>query len=229
MSEQKGKMRGLIVPLIFGLGGFAILAALGIWQLQRLAWKESVLSEMEALLNGAPMALEDVIDPYRRFAPVQMTGTTTGQEVHALKSTGQGAGYRLVSRFAVDDGPVIMLDEGFIRASMKDADRGQRVLTVEGNLHVPDDVSSATPAPDLDRNIWYGRDMHQIAEALETEPIFVVARQVIEGEAVAAPLPLSTAGVPNSHLGYAVQWFGLAAVWLGMTLFLLWRIRQRTV
>ena len=34
---------------------------------------------------------------------------------------------------------------------------------------------------------------------------------------------------PERNVGYAVQWFGLAAVWAGMTIFLLWRIRRRTV
>jgi surfeit locus 1 family protein len=40
---------------------------------------------------------------------------------------------------------------------------------------------------------------------------------------------VDTSGIPNDHWGYAVQWFSLAAVWLGMTAYLLWRIRQRTV
>ena len=42
------------------------------------------------------------------------------------------------------------------------------------------------------------------------------------------PLPVTTEGIPNNHLGYAVQWFGLALVWAGMTLFLLWRTARRT-
>jgi surfeit locus 1 family protein len=41
-------------------------------------------------------------------------------------------------------------------------------------------------------------------------------------------LPVDTQGIPNNHLNYAVTWFSLAAVWAGMTLLLLWRIRQRT-
>jgi len=43
------------------------------------------------------------------------------------------------------------------------------------------------------------------------------------------PLPVSRAGIPNDHLSYAVTWFSLAIIWFGMTAFLLWRIRQRTV
>ena len=81
--------------------------------------------------------------------------------------------------------------------------------------------------PDRARNIWYGRDVTQMAEALGTEPVYVVARRIEAGEAVATPLPLDTSGVSNNHFGYAVQWFGLALVWAGMTLFLLWRTAKR--
>jgi surfeit locus 1 family protein len=43
------------------------------------------------------------------------------------------------------------------------------------------------------------------------------------------PMPVDTSGIPNDHMNYAITWFSLAAVWLGMTAYLLWRIRQRTV
>lgn len=222
-------MRRILIPLIFGFGGFAILAGLGAWQLQRLAWKESILAEMNALLADEPRTLTQATDPmYVRFAPIRMSGRTTGDEVHVLQSTGQGAGYRLISAFEAEDGQRILLDEGFIASAEKDAARAPRDLTVLGNLHWPDDTDSYTPAPDREKNIWYGRDVVAISEALQTQPVFVVLREVEVGEAVAVPLPLDTSGIPNDHLGYAVQWFGLAAVWLGMTLYLLWRTRSRT-
>ena len=43
------------------------------------------------------------------------------------------------------------------------------------------------------------------------------------------PMPVDSSGIPNDHMNYAITWFSLAAVWLGMTAYLLWRIRQRTV
>jgi surfeit locus 1 family protein len=42
------------------------------------------------------------------------------------------------------------------------------------------------------------------------------------------PRPSDTSAVRNDHLGYAVTWFGLAAVWAGMTIYWLWRIRRRS-
>ena len=221
-------LRRFIGPLIIGISGTVVLASLGVWQLQRLEWKEGILAEMDALLTGEPRPLRDAVDPkIVRFAPVRVSGTTTGEEIHVLQATGQGAGYRLVSAFETAENGPILLDEGFITSVAKTDERPPRNLTIVGNLHVPDDVTSSTPAPDPAANIWYGRDLTEMAAALGTDPTYVVVRTVESGEPVAEPLPLDTSGVANNHLGYAVQWFGLALVWAGMTLFLLWRTAKR--
>ena len=68
-----------------------------------------------------------------------------------------------------------------------------------------------------------------VAEALGTEPILIIAHRMSGSDPRATPMPVTSAGIPNNHLGYAVQWFGLALVWAGMTAFLIWRIYARSV
>ena len=64
-----------------------------------------------------------------------------------------------------------------------------------------------------------------MAEALAAEPVLLVTAS---SDDPGAPLPLPvTANIPNDHLGYAITWFGLAAVWAVMTGYLLWRIKRR--
>ena len=55
--------------------------------------------------------------------------------------------------------------------------------------------------------MWFGRDVPAMAEALDTEPVLVVVRATDEAETAVTLLPVGTEGIPNSHLGYAVQWF----------------------
>ena len=50
-------MARVILPLVFGLLGCAILVSLGIWQVQRLAWKQGVLAQIDARITAAPVAL----------------------------------------------------------------------------------------------------------------------------------------------------------------------------
>ena len=101
-------------------------------------------------------------------------------------------------------------------------------LQIEGNLHWPDEKGSATPEPNLDENIWFARDVPAMAKALNTEPVLVVASFVRGDVQDVEPIPVAVEGIPNNHLSYAVQWFMIAAAWAGMTVALIWRIRQRT-
>ena len=42
-------MRRTLFLLIVGLGGAAILIWLGVWQIQRLAWKEAIIADINGV------------------------------------------------------------------------------------------------------------------------------------------------------------------------------------
>lgn len=223
-----GLLRRLLLPLLFGAFGCAFLASLGVWQLQRLAWKEGVLAQIEERIGDAPVALPVAPDVEAdRYLPVRVSGRTLGREIDVLVSTKEeGAGFRVISAFETDGGRLIMIDEGYVRQTEKDVARPGAEMVVTGNLHWPDEIDGFTPEPDLKAKIWFARDVPAMAAHLETEPVLVIARTVTGTDARATPLPVSTVGIPNSHLGYAIQWFGLALVWAGMTAFFLWRMHR---
>jgi surfeit locus 1 family protein len=215
----------MIMPGLIGLAGIAVLAGLGIWQVQRLAWKEGVLATMQTRLEAAPVALPATPDPVAdRYVAVTATGRFTGDELHVLTGSRDGPGFLVIAAFDTD-GRRVMVDRGFVPEDQRDMARPPVDLTVTGNLNWPDDVTSSTPAPDLAANIWYGRDVGPMAAALGTEPLMIIAR-ADTGQGI-TPRPADTSTVRNDHLGYAVTWFGLAMVWAGMTIYWLWRIRQR--
>ena len=222
-------MRRYFFPLILGILGCGILISLGVWQLQRLDWKEGMLAEIQAQIEAPPVPLPENPDPSMKYLPVTVSGTTTGDEIDILSHTkDQGGGYQIVSRFITDDGRAIMVDRGFVPQEARHLKRGPVRLEIRGNLHWPDEKSSSTPEPNLDENIWFARDVPAMAKALKTEPILVVASFVTGDAQGAEPIPVAVEGIPNNHLSYAVQWFMIAAVWAGMTVALIWRIRQRT-
>ncbi|CAM3215661.1 SURF1 family protein [Paracoccus nototheniae] len=222
-------MRRYLFPLILGIAGCAVLIYLGLWQLDRRDWKEAQLDQITAGIQADPVPLPAEIDPSMKYLPVTVTGTTTGAEIDVLSHTReQGAGYQIVSRFITDDGRAILLDRGFVPQEARRLDRPPVRLQVTGNLHWPQDASSSTPAPNLDENIWFARDVDAMALALDTLPVLVVASFVTGDAQGAEPIPVAIAGIPNNHLSYAVQWFLIAATWAVMTLALIWRIRQRS-
>lgn len=231
MTQNVGRSRRgrILAALVLGLGGVAILVSLGLWQLRRAEWKTAILMDIESRIAAAPVALPAEPDPVEdRYLPVRITGRALGKELHVLTSIKDvGAGYRVISGFETQDGRSIMVDEGFIRSTEKDIERPGVEMAVTGNLHWPDETDSFTPTPDIDGNIWFARDVALMAEALETEPVLVIARTVTGADPRATPIPLDTVNIPNNHMGYAIQWFGLACVWAGMTAFLIWRIQTR--
>jgi surfeit locus 1 family protein len=219
----------MIWPIVFGIGGVAVLVSLGIWQVQRLAWKEGVLAGIEARIGGEPVPIPDEPDPEAHgYLPVEATGRMGADYLRVLVSRrGQGAGYRVIS--PLDTGARrVLVDRGFMPTEAEPPGHDGPV-TVTGNLHWPEEVDAFTPENDLARNIWYSRDVDAMAGHLGTEPVLVIARDLSVPDAPVTPLPVDTSEIPNDHLNYAITWFSLAALWLGMTLYLLWRIRRRTV
>ncbi|GAB4288264.1 MAG: hypothetical protein Kow0058_07940 [Roseovarius sp.] len=214
----------LLGALLFALAGVAVLVWLGLWQLDRLAWKQRLLTDIEARIAAEPVALPAAPDPVaQRYLPVRVAGRIGPRALRVLVSHKRlGAGYRLIS--ALDTGTRrVLVDRGFVAAQAAvPAPPGGRV-SVLGNLHWPDERSAATPENDIGANIWFARDIQQMAAVLGTEPVLIVARAVLPPEAGVTPLPVDTSSIPNDHLGYAITWFALAALLAAMSAAFLWR------
>ncbi|MDO5647911.1 SURF1 family protein [Paracoccus sp. (in: a-proteobacteria)] len=221
-------MRRIIFPALFGILGCVFLVSLGLWQLDRADQKQAQLTEIQTGIDAAPVPLPAQIDPSMKYLPVRVTGTTTGAEIDVLSHIReQGAGYQVISRFVTDDGRAILLDRGFVPQQARRLERPPVALQVIGNLHWPQDANSSTPAPNLNENIWFARDVDAMAAQLDTLPVLVVARQIAGDNQGAQPIPVSIDGIPNNHLSYAIQWFLFAITLAVMTVALIWRIRQQ--
>ncbi len=217
-------LRRIFFPLILGLAGCAVLISLGLWQVERLAWKQEILAGIETRLEAPArplsMFVNETSDEYTR---VVLRGRPTGDELHVLVSgTEAGTGYRVISRFETVIGPV-MVDQGLLAIDNKDASALLVPMQITGTLIWPDDQNSSTPEPDLAANIWFARNVVTMSDALGTLPLMIVATQISPPDPRITPLPVNTASIKNDHFEYAVTWFLLAAVWAIMSLYLIRR------
>ncbi|MEM0988650.1 MAG: SURF1 family protein [Pseudomonadota bacterium] len=218
--------KGAIAPIVIGVVGCAILVILGTWQVERLTWKEGLIAELQARLAADPVPLPATPDTERdQNLRVGVTGTILPEELHVLTSIKNvGPGFRVISPMELDDGRRIMVDMGYVRETLKDiatrsADpraSGDGLLgEVVGVLRWPEPDSYAPP-PDQNRKIWFDRVVPDMAAALGTEPILVIAERHPLDQ---VPLPRPPGvDLPNRHLEYAVTWFGLALVWAIMSI-----------
>jgi len=211
-------LRRFLIPLVFGLAGAAVLISLGVWQVQRLGWKQAILADIQIRIAEDPVPIPENVDSVRdRYLPVTMTGASIGPELHVLMSTKElGAGYRVIQAVETQ-GRRVLADLGYIPLTAKDSPRAQVHKTFVGNLHWPEETDSYTPDPDVAKNIWFARDVARMSGHLNTEPILVIVRETSQSVAKLTPLPVDSTGIPNDHLQYAITWFSLAAIWLIMT------------
>jgi surfeit locus 1 family protein len=222
-------MRRYIGPVLFGLVGVGLLVSLGLWQTQRMVWKEAMLAEISAMMVMDPVPLPRVVEPAMdRYRGVTVTGRFTGEAVFKLDSLKDaGPGRRVIAVFETTDGRRVLVDRGIWLDGDAATPKVAREAEVAGNLDWPRETDSFTPPPDPKTGLWFARDVPAMAEALGTEPVLIVARGTT-GDGI-TPAPVDTSAIPNNHWQYAVTWFLLAAAWAGMTAYLLWRIRRRSV
>jgi len=220
-------MRPILFLLSFGLTGLGVLLWLGTWQVQRLEQKQQIIAQIDARVLGEPVGLPVNPDPVRdKYLAVTVSGTMLPDEVHVLISLPPfGPGYRIIAPFELENGRRIMVDRGFVPTEQKNAPRQTGEMKITGNLHWPIEIDSFVPDPDKAGNTWFARDVPDMANALETEPVLLVARS--QSDPGVVPTPVDSAAVPNNHLNYAITWFSLALVWAGMTVYFLWRTRAR--
>lgn len=227
MAERRRLPIALTIATTIAL---AILVALGVWQLQRLTWKEALLARIAALQTAPAQPLGGVLakggdmDFVRVQAVCPGLGAASFIELYGLRD-GQ-AGSRIISACAtgVSRYPTILVDRGFVidtvsaRPPVDPADRAP--VSVTGVLRLPDKPSAFAAANDVAGGRWYVRDAGAMAASLKAAapaaPVFLFAETATNPAFAAltpAPIP---AEIANRHLEYALTWFGLAAALVGV-------------
>lgn len=213
---SKGKFPfGLTVTVAVAL---AILISLGVWQLQRLAWKTELLADVAAAKTAPVRPLAEALAmkdaEYRRVeTDCRSLATAPFIELHAIIDGVTGV--RLVSPCYSPDGN-ILVDRGFVAAEISARPgvmTSDQFVHVTGVLRRSEKGNAFTPPPGGGK--FYSRDLAAMKKALGVEggaDYFLMAETSSNPEWQAlkpAPLP---ADIPNRHLEYALTWFGLAGV-----------------
>ncbi|OUD08899.1 hypothetical protein BVC71_09255 [Marivivens niveibacter] len=218
-------MRRYLFVILLGIPGLAVLLGLGVWQMQRLDWKQDILAEMESRIAARPVELPmNPSEDMDEYLAVRLTGTPTGDELHVLSSgTAAGTGYRVISAWHTDMGRRIMVDMGIMPLDRKRLNPDIVTQNITGNLLWPNDAADKSPAPDLENNLWFARDAAAMAEVLQAEPFMVVLRDSDNPDRRITMVPVDTSNIKNDHREYAITWFLLALVWAAMTGYFVYR------
>lgn len=183
-----------IIPSLIVLASIGVMVALGIWQIQRAAWKEQMLVQLQANQDLPALDLDpllqrddagDVPMAFRRVLVSCASGTTAP----SLRAGRNAAGETGYSHF-------VPCRPG--------------ATGLAGRIEV--DVGW-TRGPDGRRSVLAGIVAGRTGTAEAAGPIILTAATPSEG--LLASTPPSIDDIPNNHVAYAVQWFlfaGAAAV-----------------
>ena len=205
--------------------GLLVLLSLGVWQTKRLAWKEGLLENISYNLSSQPSILPtELKKSEHNYKMVKVEGSLEPRSIFILTPVkGSGAGFRVISPLKLKDGSKILIDRGVIKE--QDTDRletlRQKNLVI-GYLFWPNETDYFTPDPNLERNIWFSRDLEKMASFLETQPILVVATENRLDPSLKMQDP--TIDIPNNHLQYAITWFMMAILWFGMSAYFVYKM-----
>ncbi|MCY4447022.1 MAG: SURF1 family protein [Rhodobacteraceae bacterium] len=205
-----------IFPAVFAAVGVILFLNLGLWQLQRLEWKNSIIHQINHTIGDTPVPVPTEYTPEEHnYLPVKAKGLIRPETILYLTSIQfKGPGYRVISPFEFDNRR-ILIDRGFVLTNNAKGLEIEADVELVGNLHWPKEVDLFTPEPE--GNLWFAREVEKMAKALGTEPLMIVVRTISSDHKAIQPLAITSEGIPNNHLGYAIQWFALIIVWLILT------------
>jgi surfeit locus 1 family protein len=223
----------LAAPAAATLIGLAILIALGVWQLKRLAWKEALIAAVEARVSAPAVDLPPPadwpgLDPATyEYRHVHATGVyDLGHQALVFRSLSNprgrynGPGYLVMTPLKLASGESVLVNRGFVpeerKSSAKTGPSGE--VEVTGLMRASESRTWFTPSDDPARGQWFTRDVEGIAKALGLRPH---APFSIDADASAEPGALPQGGetilaFPNNHLSYAMTWFGTALALAGV-------------
>jgi len=198
---------------------FAGLVFLGVWQVQRLQWKQGLIARAEAAATRPPAPVAEVLregDVEFRRVVVDCPGLAAAPYIE-LQSIQQGeAGVRLISACPTRGGPTFLVDRGFVA----DGVSARPPVRAEAAPVRIEAVIRRAPEPGLmalppEGRRFFVRDNPAMAKALLGEgspvsPLTLFAVSSSNPEWLALRPSAPPAAFNNNHLGYAITWFGLA-------------------
>jgi surfeit locus 1 family protein len=207
------------------VAAIAVFVALGVWQLERRAWKLDLIARVEARVNAAPESppgpgvwreVSAAHDEYRR---VEVEGRFLhDHEVTVQAVTELGGGYWVLTPL-VTSNATVLVNRGFVPAERRDprtrqAGRVPGEVTVTGLLRLTEPEGGFLRNNDPGTGRWYSRDVVAITAAQGLGG--AVAPYFIDADATPNPGGLPVGGLTvlkfrNTHLSYALTWFALAA------------------
>jgi surfeit locus 1 family protein len=231
-------MRAGLVATLIALPAIVVLIGLGLWQLDRMAWKHDLIATMQQRMTEAPQAMADILAmpaDQRAWRPVMVVGRFLNDREMPLyrQDVDDGMpGYDILTPLVLADGRAVLVNRGWVPPDKRDAStrtgapRGQ--VWVTGIVReIGERASFANDnSPETGEWYWIDREAMEIHAGVGLLPLVVIA----DRDSDPAALPRGgqvRLDLPDDHLHYALTWFALAAAMAVIYGIWMWRSLSR--
>jgi surfeit locus 1 family protein len=215
--------RPRLAPTLITVPAVLILLGLGLWQVQRLHWKEGLIAQRDAMVHAPPITPPPTLDEAKanEFRRVADEGVLLNdKEIYLAAASDSGeSGYQVLTPLREADGRIIFVNRGFIPLALKDPSKRAAgelsgMMRIAGLLRVPPAEKPTFFLPDnrSDLDLWFWVDLPAMARAAG---ISGAVAFYIDADTTPNPGGWPKGGItrlelPNDHLQYAITWFCLA-------------------
>lgn len=219
------------VPLLAGLVVAAIALQLGNWQVRRAAEKHDIGARIAQFSESPAAAVPSAhgVEP-AEWSRVSLRGEwlATAVMYHDNRVYERRAGYNVLMPLRLSDGSAVLINRGWIpagndRAALPVVPTPPGVVEVTGRVVVPEKYPFSLGSSPRDGARWQFVDLTAYTQ---WSGVDVAAWTVQQGSAADDGLvrdwPAPSLG-EDTHRGYALQWYSLAALATALTGFHVFR------
>jgi len=214
---------------------------LGVWQYNRRQWKIEKIKELDykvkqskpeslpflenfddlSELEYAKYEVRGSFDNARELfigprSLLDTKGGTSGGII--LVSSQDTVGYHVITPFNVENGPTILVNRGWVhRDKLEPAKRSEGQIegpvSLVGILRINEETSSMVPPNKVDENVWFSRDVDEMAKKFDTSKIYLDLDYESSRWAADRGGPVggqTRISLRNDHVQYMLTWWGIS-------------------
>ena len=214
--------------LIFAIIFVPITISLGLWQIERANEKKVIISNYDKLLVSTPIALQKE-QPLENWQPIETVGAYQDLVIYEDNAINSGkAGFKVYHLFQNGDGTFIFVHRGFIERNLiknnlpsLDTPVGKRnikgtTLFKQNNTFVKNiEESDIRIIQEFNTSVLIERFPILKDRYLHPFLFNLDVRDADKFQPIEKPVNMTA----TKHIGYAIQWFGLCAALIILTIY----------
>mgnify|MGYP001502469573 FL=1 len=202
-------MKNKLLFSVFVIFFISVFVALGSWQIVRLNWKLSLISEIENSLKNPPVELAQ--SNKKNYLKIKTSGSIDlDKQIYLYNLNDNGTpGFEVINPILIDE-ENFLINRGWIPFEKKNTEEINFFdeNNIIGTLKLQGRKNIFKPDNEIEENYWFSLNREDILKFTGKE--FSEYIIYLDGKYQFPKPKKITANISNNHKKYAITWFSLA-------------------